>query len=76
MKNVLIDNWFLENIAFKYNDQLQLFSSQEFLNILEAILLWDNVYYPENEYSHFWQYLIGVVVVHLSAAVQTAEMDP
>lgn len=59
MKNVLIDNWFLENIAFKYNDQLQLFSSQEFLNILEAILLWDNVYYPENEYSHFWQYLIG-----------------
>ena len=37
MKNVLIDNWFLENIAFKYNDQLQLFSSQEFLNILEAM---------------------------------------
>lgn len=58
MKDVLIDNWSLEEIAFNLNNQQQLLSSTTFSNILEAIVLWDNIYFPNNEHSQFWKYLL------------------
>jgi hypothetical protein len=57
MRDVLIDNWSLENIAFDLNDRTKLLNNPAFHNILEAMVLWDNVYYPKNDYSFFWKYL-------------------
>ena len=58
MKDVLIDNWGLEELAFNLKNPKQLLRSTIFSNILEAIVLWDNIYFPNNKYSQFWRNLI------------------
>lgn len=57
MKNVLIDNWSLEEIVFNLNNPQQLLKCKAFCDVLEAIVLWDNIYFPNNEHAGFWQYL-------------------
>lgn len=54
MKSVMIDNWTIEDIAFSGKNMI---NSPGFHNIIEAIILWDQVYYPNNEKSIFWKYL-------------------
>lgn len=51
MSGVLMDNWILQDALFdtELNDA--------FYNLLEAIVLWDDVYYPDNEYSQYWKYI-------------------
>lgn len=55
MREVLIDNWSLEDMVFDLYDTDRLLSNPSFHNILEAIVLWDNIYFPNNEYSSFWK---------------------
>ena len=50
MKSVMIDNWTIEDIAFSGKNMI---NSPGFHNIIEAIILWDQVYYPNNEKSIF-----------------------
>lgn len=52
MKNVMIDNWGLESLAFAGE---KVHNCPEFHKMLAAIILWDNVYYPCNEKSYFWK---------------------
>ena len=53
MREVLIDNWTLEDMVFDLYDTDRLLSNPSFHNILEAIVLWDNIYFPNNEYFFF-----------------------
>lgn len=57
MKNVLIDNWSLEEIVIDLKNEKNLLKNKAFHNILEAMVLWDNVYFPNNEYAGFWNYI-------------------
>lgn len=59
MKNVLIDNWSMEEIVFDLNNEKKLLRNKAFHNILEALVLWDNVYFPNNERTKFWNYMSG-----------------
>ena len=55
MKNVMLDNWFMEDI-FYTNDQerrIDFKKSRSYHDLLTAIILWDNIYYPKNNYN-FW----------------------
>lgn len=53
MKSVMIDNWAIEDIAALGKNMIY---SSGFHNIIEAIILWDKVYYPNNENQHFGKY--------------------
>ena len=57
MKNVLIDNWSLEEIVIDLNNPIKLLSNKAFHNILEAMVLWDNIFFPDNEHAGFWSYM-------------------
>lgn len=57
MRNVLIDNWSLEELIIDLNNPINLLRNKAFHNILEAIVLWDNIYFPNNEHSGFWNYM-------------------
>lgn len=57
MRNVLIDNWSLEELTIDLNNSVKLLRNTAFHNILEAIVLWDNIYFPNNEHSGFWNYM-------------------
>lgn len=53
MKSVMVDNWFLENAfmdRFISSDMIY----QEYGKLLSAIVLWDEIYYPQNEMSRAW----------------------
>lgn len=52
MKNVIIDNWLLCN-AVNYIMEKNQANQDEYCDLLMALLLWDNIYYPYNEYN-FW----------------------
>ena len=55
MKKVLIDNWsieeFVSQVEFKSTEDYD----SKFFGILEAILLWDEIYYPQNNKSIVWK---------------------
>lgn len=57
MKNVLIDNWSLEELVIDLNNPQRLLKNAAFHNILEAIVLWDNIYFHNNEHAEFWNYM-------------------
>ena len=50
----MIDNWVIEDIATLGKNMIY---SSGFHKIIEAIILWDKVYYPNNEKSTFWKIL-------------------
>ena len=58
MNNVLIDNWSLENIIHDLDNIDLLLRNPTFHNILEALFLWDNIYFPKNEFSLYWNLLL------------------
>ena len=58
MINVLIDNWSLENIIHDLDNIDLLLRNPTFHNILETLFLWDNIYFPKNEFSLYWNLLL------------------
>lgn len=51
-----MDNWSVENIVTCNSEDNCKSYNKEYIDLLEAVILWDNLYYPENEYSTFWKY--------------------
>lgn len=50
MKGIMVDNWFMEEVLFSMPDDSKC-CSKEYANLLEAIVLWNQVYYPRNACS-------------------------
>lgn len=50
MNNIMVDNWFMEQVVADLRRKKEN-SSKSYANLLMAIVLWDEVYYPENTYS-------------------------
>lgn len=52
-----MDNWSIENIIAYVNEEDSKSYNKEYIDLLEAIVLWDNIFYPENTYSSWWKYV-------------------
>lgn len=50
MNNIMVDNWFMEEVIADIRDQ-QIHYSNCYAELLMAIVLWDEVYYPLNNYN-------------------------
>lgn len=55
MNSVLLDNWFLESTYYDKNDYRNKTVSTSYGNLLNAIVLWDTLFFPDNEYSFAWK---------------------
>lgn len=55
MESILLDNWSIEEfISYNFDPNGEKFNKKYF-ELLEAIVLWDNLYYPNNSYSMWWK---------------------
>lgn len=54
MSKILIDNWNLGDIVSEMIDITDSRISENYMELLTSIILWDNVYYPENDMSKWW----------------------
>lgn len=52
MRDVMVDNWFLDNVMLDVQDG-SLNNSVHYAEFLPVIVLWDNVYYPYNEMNRW-----------------------
>lgn len=50
MNNLMVDNWFMEEVIADIRDG-KIEDSQYYTDLLMAIVLWDEVYYPRNQYN-------------------------
>lgn len=50
MNNIMVDNWFMEEVIADIRDQ-KIHRSNYYAELLMAIVLWDEVYYPLNKYN-------------------------
>lgn len=57
MSDIIIDNWTLQRAAININNTYEHLETpnEEYIRLIEAIILWDNVYFIENEFSSVWQ---------------------
>ena len=57
MADILIDNWTLQRAAVSINDVYENIAApnDDYIRLVEAIILWDNVYFLDNEYSQYWK---------------------
>ncbi len=47
MNSVMVDNWFIEEVIFNSNNVREF--NKEYLDLLEAIVLWEDIYYPDKD---------------------------
>ena len=47
MNKIMVDNWFMEEVVADINDN-KVHSSKNYADLLMSIVLWDEVYYPQN----------------------------
>lgn len=57
MQGILMDNWSIQNIITRVSEDDRESYNKEYIDLLEAIVLWDNLYYPENANSSWWKYV-------------------
>lgn len=50
MNNIMVDNWFMEDVIADLRDN-SAGCSNSYADLLMAIVLWDHVYYPQNNYN-------------------------
>lgn len=50
MNKIMVDNWFMEDVIADIRDNKTNYSNT-YADLLMAIVLWDEVYYPENDYN-------------------------
>lgn len=57
MSDIIIDNWTLQRAAVSINDTYEHLSTpnEEYVRLIEAVILWDNVYFLNNEFSGVWK---------------------
>lgn len=53
MNSIMIDNWTLDSIAYDYRHCSNGEISDEYARFLSAVILWDEIYYPDNEKSYW-----------------------
>lgn len=53
MNKIMVDNWFMEEVVADINDN-KIYNSQNYADLLMAIVLWDEVYYPKNS-RNWWK---------------------
>ena len=54
MNGILLDNWSLEELTVEKDYK----KSAAYYDFLEALVLWDDIYYPDNSYSYWWKKLL------------------
>lgn len=60
MADILVDNWTMET-AVKNSIEIYTHWAKphpDYIRLIEAIILWDNIYYVDNEYSENWKKLL------------------
>lgn len=55
MERLLIDNWTMQEIASDLTDLPDEKISAAYAELLTALVLWDEIYYPNNELSQYWR---------------------
>lgn len=55
MESILLDNWSIENVVSNSSELNT--QNKKYFDLLEAIVLWDNLYYPDNSYSTWWKHI-------------------
>lgn len=55
MKGIVFNNWTIETIISDMSSTSPEFSS-ELIGLLEALVLWDDVYYFNNGYNEYWKH--------------------
>lgn len=61
----MVDNWFIENVVADINAG-NMNNSIHCAELLSALVLWDKIYYPENE-NNWWQNTNSVLEYYLEA---------
>ncbi len=64
MENVILDNWSIMRLIHSWQSRSSI--PQEFHDFISAIVLWDNVLYPENDYTD-WEKSDNPFIVGLTA---------
>ena len=67
----MVDNWFMEDVVKDLNEQKMLYS-RSYAELLMAIVLWDNIYYPKNDYN-WWNSVPSQVKDSLRPIVDSYE---
>ena len=73
MKDVLVDNWFMESVLTDIHDDA-INTSQSISDLFMAIILWDNTFYPKNDYN-WWTSVPSVVQNKLTPVDDITELD-
>lgn len=60
MAKILIDNWSIQKAAISINNTYEMREDPDeaYIDLIEAIILWDDIYYIENEFSVFWKNIL------------------
>ena len=56
----MIDNWTLQRAAVSINDTYEkiAFPNEEYIKLVEAIILWDRVHFLNTNYSEYWKNIL------------------
>ena len=60
MADIFIDNWTLQRAAVNVHDTFDDYSEpdENYIRLVEAIILWDKVYYIDTDNSELWKALL------------------
>lgn len=60
MADIMIDNWTLQRAAISINDTYEHISmpNEEYIRLIEALILWDNIYFIDSDSSQLWKDLL------------------
>lgn len=60
MSDIIIDNWTLQRAAVSINNTYECLNTpnEEYIKLVEAIILWDNVFFLNNEFSDVWKTIL------------------
>ena len=50
MNSIMVDNWFMEEVLADIHDKT-IHASKPYADLLMAIVLWDDIYYPQNDHN-------------------------
>ncbi|MBR5225990.1 MAG: hypothetical protein IKV90_10060 [Clostridia bacterium] len=58
--DILIDNWTLQRAAVNIHDTYENLAvpDEDYIRLIEAIILWDDIYFLDSEYSQFWKNIL------------------
>lgn len=75
MSKILVDNWQMEDLILNSFDVSSGRLSKAYGDILNAIVLWDEIYYPQNIRSQAWHYLGLSSNLNIAEAIKPLKDD-